>query len=813
MNAKHIDRWVMIAIVFVGIVFFAPLFSVITERITGHQFTDMVMMFYPLHQFVHDTVASGHIPTWNPFIFCGQPTIAEGQISFFYPINILTAFLPTVLGENLSVVLHFIAIGVFFFLYLREIGVSTTGAALGALVFQYSTVPIARFLAGHYIIMPYLPLYLALLLVWERWRKTGTTGNLFWAAIIYGSFVLCAYPQCMFYGSLYIGFHMLFGTLYDARTQGIRPAFSRLSIFCIALVVGICLGAVQLLPTLDFVADSSREKTTLDFCGSFSFPPENFLTLLVPGFFGDAIKIPYWGRAYIWEVFMYIGLLPLALAFTTAIRVRNSRSIAHAIAVVIFLVLALGENTPLFAFLYHNVPGFDMFRGSSKFSMFAVLSLSTLAAMGYDRLHSSSENTNTIKRDWLSFFLVVSVLFFVCISLFMYFRIDYAAPDSLWSRLIAWRFRQGETIGMTFSEDKLPPSDFTWIATSDCIWRSIKILGASLLALLLSALICLVRLRSIRKFHIATTILIFSITFVDVFFFSRGYQDTTAKDFYQIPQHFIETIRSEKPVPSRIFVKEYHANIPMLDGLQTNRGYAGLILSRTNELMQITWGAPGPVQMTASIVFNKSLTDIFYPDVKYVMYYFQTDPEIKGLIPVDRKEYWTLFKNPLARPRAYFSDQISAVPSREIAHRLIASGKGFFFEKKLDVVESSGAPVNAEPCSTSDTVRVVSYEAERVAIDTASSGPRLLVLTDAFDRHWECRIDGQPATIYPTNLAYRGVAIPTGKHEVVFTYHLPALARGAMISLATLFALIVGFGVLAISKKRKHGAVSEEIAR
>jgi len=49
---------------------------------------------------------------------------------------------------------------------------------------------------------------------------------------------------------------------------------------------------------------------------------------------------------------------------------------------VLLLVLALGAHTPLFALLYHALPGFNLFRGTAKFDFFAVLFAIALSARG-----------------------------------------------------------------------------------------------------------------------------------------------------------------------------------------------------------------------------------------------------------------------------------------------------------------------------------------------------------------------------------------------------------------------------------------------
>jgi len=54
--------------------------------------------------------------------------------------------------------------------------------------------------------------------------------------------------------------------------------------------------------------------------------------------------------------------------------------------VVCLVFLALGKNTPLFQFLFDYCPGFNMFRGTSKFLFPTTIFLTMLAAIGMDAL-------------------------------------------------------------------------------------------------------------------------------------------------------------------------------------------------------------------------------------------------------------------------------------------------------------------------------------------------------------------------------------------------------------------------------------------
>ena len=74
--------------------------------------------------------------------------------------------------------------------------------------------------------------------------------------------------------------------------------------------------------------------------------------------------------------------------------------------------------------------------------------------------------------------------------------------------------------------------------------------------------------------------------------------------------------------------------------------------------------------------------------------------------------------------------------------------------------------VGAEP----GRVTILSYAAERVVLRSESDRDGLLLLTDAFYPGWQVAIDGVPATAYQADGLFRGVFVPAGEHEVVWTF-------------------------------------------
>ncbi len=99
-----------------------------------------------------------------------------------------------------------------------------------------------------------------------------------------------------------------------------------------------------------------------------------------------------------------------------------------------------------------------------------------------------------------------------------------------------------------------------------------------------------------------------------------------------------------------------------------------------------------------------------------------------------------------------------------------------------------------------ESVTVVSYTAEQVALRADVAAPALLVLADTFYPGWQATVDGAPAPILRADLMFRAIALPAGQHDVVLTYRPASWQQGSLISLLTLGGLLV---VLAASFYRR----------
>ena len=50
---------------------------------------DLLLYFYPLRDYASAAVRAARLPLWNPYSFMGAPFLANSQVGFFYPLNLL----------------------------------------------------------------------------------------------------------------------------------------------------------------------------------------------------------------------------------------------------------------------------------------------------------------------------------------------------------------------------------------------------------------------------------------------------------------------------------------------------------------------------------------------------------------------------------------------------------------------------------------------------------------------------------------------------------------------------------------------------
>ena len=370
------------------------------------------LQFVPWWDWAWETLRGGHLPLWNPLVGMGAPLVANYQSALFYPPNWIYFLLHGIggtplmaWGQGILVVFHLIMAGLGMIFLIKLLGGDELSQTVSGLSFCLSGYLVARagFLSIN-AVCAWLPWLMAFSLKMVRKRSIKSAGKL---AIVMTLQILAGHAQITYYSLLLTIPWVIFWSWVNEKESSWQAKskyiLRNLGLFLIIGLISFSIAAVQVLPTAEYLAQSHRAKSVdYEYAMTYSFWPWHILNLFVPDLFGNPKLGNYWGYANYWEDALYIGLLPLILALGILIKsIRNVLSppktgsdkhdrafkpftIFLGLISFISFLLALGKNTPVFPWLYENIPTFDLFQAPTRINIWAVFALSSLAGIGVE---------------------------------------------------------------------------------------------------------------------------------------------------------------------------------------------------------------------------------------------------------------------------------------------------------------------------------------------------------------------------------------------------------------------------------------------
>jgi hypothetical protein len=376
MRARGFWGVVLLVLVMVGDTLFGA-----SPQVLGAPNTDLALQFLPWRQFGFDELVRGNLALWNPYIYAGAPFFGGMQSALLYPPNWLHLVLPLPLASNWTTALNLGLLGAFVYIWALQRRVHPFAGVVAAALAMFGAPCFLRVYAGHSSAIAAMPWAALLFVAIDAWLSERRLAWCLLGMLAVAMQILAGHPQYVYFTALAAACYSLV-RLAEPRQGRLAAAAGLLTFYA----GGALLAALQLVAGLQATAGTLRGQVLPQwFAGLFSFPPENFITLVAPGFFGDVLYHPYWGRWYPWEASAFMGVCGLALAVYGAAQRVPGRA-ALLVTTAVCVLLALGEYTPLFRVLYEWLPYFDRFRGSGKFIFLATLMLAVLAAHGLDRV-------------------------------------------------------------------------------------------------------------------------------------------------------------------------------------------------------------------------------------------------------------------------------------------------------------------------------------------------------------------------------------------------------------------------------------------
>lgn len=754
-------------LVFVVLALFVDLFFSGSASVISHPRTDLASYFIFVREFGFRELSQGNLALWNPHILSGTPFFGGFQSALLYPPNWIYLLLPLGSALNLEVAGHLFVLGAFTLLWAREQSGSWMGGLIAALIAMLGGANYLHVYGGHLGMLDATAWMPLLFIAVDRIILRHSLASAWIGTLAITMQIHAGHPQTVYATALAASAYFLLQLWRSPNKK--KSCLWALSIYPAALA----LGAWQLIAAFAASAESTRGGA-LPYAdsASFSLPWINLITLAAPWFLG---KNPegeslsggvYVGEYYMWEMVVYVGAAGVFLAAVGLFQSRGRyRWVVGALA-TLFLILALGENTPLHRLLHFALPGFDRFRGSCKFTSQATMFIAMLAALGWKSL----VNERRLSVHAMSAITAAVLFMFAGVIIFLSGRTD----SGIWARVLDSISTSGHSFvnPERFSDPALVSASASQAARSACgAGVAFGVIGVAL------------AWRNRSRFAICLLPLLLAL---ELFFFARGARPSFELKPTLHPPELL-SIRDQLEHGERVLTRGGLENAMMSNGMLSIWGYDPQVSRRYAEWMFFTQGLnPNDASYELSI---KRLTPAH-----------QLMRCARGLIQDNNASALRGIKPTL--PQAFLVSDWEVLKGRdEILSR--SADAGFDPMKKAFLENDPG--INPNSGEGSGQVQIVpskSNATDTIMCEVETDSSALLVFTSSYSSGWRARAveGGERYSVLPVNHVQLGVALAPGKHHIKLEYAPTGITFGKCMTLSTL-ALFLAAGVL-IARRR-----------
>ncbi len=727
---------------------------------------DVIFDALPWRRFASGVLAQGELPLWNPHGRCGQPFLANPQSAVLYPPHLLFVLLPVKWALELNLLGHLLLGGISMAALLRRFGLHHAATAFGGIVWAlggYMTANLEFMSVAETLAWTPLTVLLTVRLV-----DPAPAGRAARALVARGAALAVAIAVQLLAGQVQpVGFNLFLALAFmgiaarsgrapwwrGGSTDERRRAVVGGVLLGAAVLVAAGLTAVQWMPSRELLPLSIRSHVDPGL-GIASASPRHLLHLLAP-FFSGRPGADSWHGGSLFEFWLgsiYIGLLPLLLvpaAFTLRWKDAPAGRLTVACALVagIGLLLALGENTPLYGLLLRVLPGWDLLRWPAKAFQLVVFALTVLSATG---LHAVLRARDAEGRRCLGAATGAALLCAGALAL-------------------AARGAEDAPRGVVFA----------------------VLAGGAFLAL-----------RSSRVPLRAALAVAFVVVVADLYVVSRQIQLVAGGDILDaVPRKVpdgggrvhtaytnvqFELYGSRDPAEFARAVDLLAGDTALSGGIDSTYGGDALQVAATRNVTDLLAALPAPQR--------ERLADVLGVTQELA------GPPFEELRRGRSEARWRA--RPGALPRAYVARRWENVAEPVAAmERLLAAD---FDPRRSAIVGASAPRESVATGADAATIERAAFERESVAIDVRVTRRSLLVVTDTFFPGWTAQVDGSPREIVQVNVIFRGIVLEPGDREVRMRYAPRSFRTGLLWMTFTSLALLAVLASVLLPRRRRR---------
>ncbi|MCL2305162.1 MAG: hypothetical protein FWC43_07445 [Planctomycetaceae bacterium] len=741
---------------------------------------DGAHFYYPLYRYIQEELAAGRLPLWMPYEDLGQPLVGNPVAGLFYPGKLLF-FLPLDFTTlyHWFIVLHVFCAAVTMYRLVRFYGKSEAAATFaaityafgGSVLFQHSNV---IFLIG----AAWFPELIRQTLRQKQTQRFSCGPPILIALMLLGGDVQAAY---------HAGLVVLF-ILGPKKSVG-------------PLLLAFLLTAIQVLPAWELSRESDRaqagiprsvwevpfaKNTHAVFNGllcrnfdqgehaktiyDFSVPPWRLAEMVWPNIAGKPFPentrwfsmSPY--DDFTWVPSLYCGILGLIFAVIGSFQRRFL-----ALVFLVLVVASLGwfgiswlfGTEALFGppvggvywLMNLLLPGYTQFRYPAKLLTLAAVPFAVLAAYGFDRVTNREQMSTSRERERAEnkiplSYVRGSLLLALTLVFISFVLLVVLLVTPLWGRI---------------AENVPVPAVFGPLQAEKAkLIVACSFLQTIVVLVVFGAWASRPHVIQGQTRHPRSSFLLILLCFLDLYLANHWMIPMVDRQFFAQQSMLLEKIvqTHNAPQPPRIYrfaTSWYPPQI--LNQTSTNRFEELVVFDRESLLPRY------PLEKRISII------DV--PGTMSIHSYLEKLNEIR---------FSTEFEKSVAR--------------LGVEYVILPLQTNFTPQKAVELYSDSINDVALwqikQPGPVAWTIdgrvaQIISYEPNRIVLETETAQPQTLVLVEQYFPGWKAKVVSEQgecsAKIFPVEKIFRGIEIPAGKCRVEFCYDPFLLKLGAFLTL------------------------------
>lgn len=759
---------------------------------------DLSFFYWPEHLWLRNTLLSGDLPLWDPHVAFGQTAIADpARQILFLPTLPIRLLLPPELGFNLIVLLPIVLAGLGAFLLFR-CQLSPVAASLAASIFALAGPVVST--ANSLNLSWSLALFPWVLWAADRSARSPRQRWVVVWSVFQGLQILAGEPVTAAVTALVAIAYTVFVRSEVSWTKRLGKAGA-------AVALGSLLVAVQLLPLFEAVRISARAQQGLG--ELLALHPLALAEIVAWPLFGD--RFPPAGQANHWVTALNGGHLPLftsmylgpgALALAALGSWLGRRDIwcrFWSVLGLLSIVLALGQNTPVYPALQSLLPFLGGVRYPAKYFLPAVLAIAALAGVGLERISLRKESAVRLSMPAV----LLALLGCAGIVLVHGFRdVAFRVADGLASHL-----------------SLVSPGQAASFLIADASTASLRLV---FVGTMVGILLGLARWR----FRVLA---LFAICLTDQFLANVVVNPTLNAELLGEPPWVSAT--REYPL-DRVYVGGRISwvtglrdldNVPRQVAPSHSQVSEQAVLS-TYQTMFATFPSAWGLREAVSL----DLTALWPADYsRFILGFAATSREERTRFLLRTGTRYFLTNAPPSNraravvrlagfpPMALYEDpeplaRVVIVPDAEVEPELDRQFAPLFTEEfdtraKLFLYEEPPPPAGREGPPKPRGALILSETPNELVIQThVEAGGGYLLMWDSFSTGWLAWVDGTSAPLLRANGFFRALRLSPGDHRVRIAYRPRSLIVGGILS-ASAFLTLAGLGVVSMARRARRG--------